>query len=77
MDAVEKDIDWNLYNRTEIEKAVKLNRAAKPAKTLRARDLWEKIANAAWASADPGTQYHTTINEWHTCPEDGAINASK
>ncbi|MBE8355677.1 hypothetical protein IQA68_18695, partial [Leptospira interrogans serovar Pomona] len=44
--------------------------------TLRARELWEKISYAAWASADPGTQYHTTINEWHTCPEDGSINAS-
>ena len=76
MDAVEKDYDWNLFNRTENEKAAKLGRAAKPSKTLRARDLWEKIANAAWSSADPGTQYHTTINEWHTCPEDGPINAS-
>jgi ribonucleoside-diphosphate reductase alpha chain len=76
MEAVEKDLDWNLYNRTELEKSKKQNREAKPSKTLRARELWDKIANAAWASADPGTQYHSTINEWHTCPEDGAINAS-
>jgi ribonucleoside-diphosphate reductase alpha chain len=76
MEAVEKDLNWNLYHRTELEKAKKLNREVKPSKTLRARDLWDKIANAAWASADPGTQYHTTINEWHTSPSDGAINAS-
>lgn len=76
MEAVEKDSDWNLYNRTELEKAKKSGLEPKPAKTLRARELWDKVAYSAWASADPGTQYHTTINEWHTCPEDGAINAS-
>jgi ribonucleoside-diphosphate reductase alpha chain len=48
----------------------------KVAKTIKARDLWEKIGYAAWASADPGMQYHTTINDWHTCPADGPINAS-
>ena len=42
----------------------------------KARDLWEKIADAAWASADPGLQFDTTINEWHTCPASGRINAS-
>jgi ribonucleoside-diphosphate reductase alpha chain len=41
-----------------------------------AKELWEKIAYAAWRCADPGTQYDTTINEWHTCPEGGRINAS-
>ena len=41
-------------------------------KTLKARDLWEQIGHAAWASADPGIQFHTTINDWHTCPEVGA-----
>jgi ribonucleoside-diphosphate reductase alpha chain len=46
------------------------------AKTLRARELWDRIGYAAWASADPGLQYDTTINEWHTCPESGRINAS-
>ena len=45
-------------------------------KTLKARDLWEQIAYAAWRCADPGVQYDDTINEWHTCPESGAINAS-
>lgn len=76
MEAVEKDLPFHLYNRTEKEKALKESREPKPTKTVRARDLWEKISNAAWSSADPGTQYHTTINEWHTCPEDGNINAS-
>ncbi|MEO5953063.1 MAG: vitamin B12-dependent ribonucleotide reductase, partial [Chloroflexia bacterium] len=41
-----------------------------------ARDLWARINRAAWASADPGVQYDTTINEWHTCPVDGRINGS-
>ncbi|WCL47944.1 vitamin B12-dependent ribonucleotide reductase [Leptospira sp. GIMC2001] len=76
MDAVDKDENWHLYNRTELEKSAKENRESKPTRTLRARDLWEKIAYSAWASADPGTQYHSTINEWHTCPEDGEIKAS-
>ena len=49
---------------------------ARPPKTLKARDLWEKIGYAAWASADPGIQYHTTINDWHTCPASGPIRAS-
>jgi ribonucleoside-diphosphate reductase alpha chain len=45
-------------------------------KKMPARELWEKISYAAWRCADPGTQYDTTINEWHTCPEGGRINAS-
>ena len=48
----------------------------KIAKTMKARELWEKIGYAAWASADPGLQYHTTINDWHTCPAIGADRAS-
>lgn len=76
MKAVKENGTWNLYWRVEKEKAVKENRAPKPLKTLEANELWDQIAYAAWASADPGTQYHDTINEWHTCPEDGAINAS-
>ena len=48
----------------------------KIAKTLPARELWDRIGHAAWASADPGLQFDTTINEWHTCPESGRINAS-
>ena len=53
-------------------------KAARPSrsKTLKARDLWDQIAYAAWACADPGLQFDTTINEWHTCPADGRINAS-
>jgi ribonucleoside-diphosphate reductase alpha chain len=66
LEAVNNDDDWNLTNR--IGGAV--------AKTVRARSLWERIAYAAWSSADPGLQYDTTINEWHTCPVDGRINAS-
>ncbi|MGH2395110.1 MAG: hypothetical protein ACRDGH_16740, partial [Candidatus Limnocylindria bacterium] len=46
------------------------------AKSMPARRLWDRIAHAAWASADPGVQYDTTINEWHTCPNSGRINAS-
>src|SRR5262249_11658468 len=48
----------------------------KIAKTVKARDLWEKIGHAAWASADPGLQFHTTINDWHTCAASGPIIAS-
>ncbi|MYC84607.1 MAG: adenosylcobalamin-dependent ribonucleoside-diphosphate reductase [Acidimicrobiia bacterium] len=64
--AVAEDGDWELINRVEGDVS----------KTVRARDLWEQIADAAWACADPGIQYHTTINEWHTCPADGEIRAS-
>jgi ribonucleoside-diphosphate reductase alpha chain len=64
--AVENDGEWSLTRRLD----------GKAAKTLRARDLWERIGYAAWASADPGIQYHTTINDWHTCPESGPIRAS-
>ena len=64
--AVEDDGDWNLVGRT----------TGKITKTLKARDLWEQIGYAAWASADPGIQYHTTINDWHTCPSAGPITAS-
>jgi len=64
--AVEADADWTLVRRLD----------GKPAKTLKARDLWEKIGYAAWASADPGIQFHTTINDWHTCPAGGPIRAS-
>ncbi|HEX6011171.1 MAG TPA: vitamin B12-dependent ribonucleotide reductase, partial [Geminicoccaceae bacterium] len=60
------DREWRLVRRTD----------GKVAKTLKARELWGKIASAAWASADPGVQYDTTINDWHTCPSSGRINAS-
>jgi len=75
-EAVEKDGDWNLYWRTERRKAREEGREPKPCKTLKARALWDEIGYAAWACADPGVQYDTTINDWHTCPEDGRINAS-
>jgi ribonucleoside-diphosphate reductase alpha chain len=65
--AVEADGDWDLTWRT---------RQGKVAKTLKARALWEKIGYAAWASADPGLQFHSTINDWHTCAASGAIRAS-
>jgi ribonucleoside-diphosphate reductase alpha chain len=76
MDAVQKDSPWHLYWRTEKEKALADGRAPKPRRTLRARDLWDQIAFAAWSCADPGLQFDSTINEWHTCPADGRINAS-
>lgn len=61
-----EDGEWELKARTN----------GKTMKTVRAKDLWDQIAYAAWRCADPGTQYDTTINEWHTCPEGGRINAS-
>jgi len=64
--AVENDGPWNLIRRTD----------GKIAKTLKARDLWEQIGHAAWASADPGLHYNTTMNDWHTCPAAGPIRAS-
>jgi len=75
-EAVEKDGDWNLTWRTERKKAIAEKRAPTPSKVLKARVLWDQIGYAAWACADPGVQYDTTINDWHTCPEDGRINAS-
>ncbi len=75
-EAVEKDGDWNLYWRTELRKAQRENRAPKPCKTLKAAKLWDEVGYAAWSCADPGVQYDTTINDWHTCPADGRINAS-
>jgi ribonucleoside-diphosphate reductase alpha chain len=76
MDAVIRDGPWHLYWRTEKETAQHKNRPPKPCKTLRAQELWDQITYAAWSCADPGVQYDTTINEWHTCPADGRINAS-
>tara|TARA_R110001599_G_scaffold69410_1_gene195216 strand:+ start:8719 stop:12324 length:3606 start_codon:yes stop_codon:yes gene_type:complete len=76
MQAVKDDGQWNLIWRVEKAKAKKEGREPEPMKVIEANDLWDQIAYAAWASADPGTQYHDTINEWHTCPEDGEIKAS-
>ncbi|MDA5094588.1 vitamin B12-dependent ribonucleotide reductase [Aliiroseovarius sp. KMU-50] len=64
--AVENDTDWELIRRTD----------GSVAKTISARDLWEQIGHAAWSCADPGIQYHDTVNAWHTCPEDGEIRGS-
>src|SRR6201993_2482891 len=64
--AVETDGDWKLMART----------SKKVTKTLKARDLWEKIGYAAWASADPGLHFNTTMNDWHTCKASGDIRAS-
>jgi ribonucleoside-diphosphate reductase alpha chain len=64
--SVETDGDWNLVGRT----------TKKVTKTLKARDLWEKIGHAAWASADPGLHFNTTMNDWHTCKASGDIRAS-
>ena len=55
---------------------LKARSTGKTMKTVKAKELWDKINYAAWRCADPGTQYDTTINEWHTCPEGGRINAS-
>jgi ribonucleoside-diphosphate reductase alpha chain len=64
--AVEEDAEWSLTRRTD----------GRVTKTLPARQLWDRIGEAAWASADPGLQFHTTINDWHTCPKSGPIRAS-
>jgi len=76
MDAVKSGRDWSLYWRTELEKSEAEGRDPTPCKSLDARALWDKVAQTAWACADPGVQFDTTINEWHTCPEAGRINGS-
>ncbi len=76
MKAVENDGLWNLYWRIELKKAKDEARDPVPCKKMKARELWDQIAYSAWACADPGMQYHDTINEWHTCPAGGEIKAS-
>jgi ribonucleoside-diphosphate reductase alpha chain len=66
MKAVAEDSDWQLKART----------SGATIKTLKARTLWDKISLAAWQCADPGIQFHSTINDWHTCLKDGEIRAS-
>ena len=66
IDALESDGDWELTARTD----------GSVMKTIKARELWNKVADAAWKCADPGVQYDTTINEWHTSPQGGRIRAS-
>lgn len=65
-EVLENDGDWELKARTD----------GRVMKKIPAREVWNQIAYAAWRCADPGTQYDTTINEWHTCPQGGRINAS-
>jgi ribonucleoside-diphosphate reductase alpha chain len=64
--ALDNNADWHMTARS----------TGKTMKTIPAKDLWDKISYSAWRCADPGTQYDTTINEWHTCPEGGKIQAS-
>ena len=66
MKAVEDDGDWKLLGRV----------SDKIEKTIKARKLWDDMSRSAWACADPGLQFHTTINDWHTCPAGGEIRAS-
>jgi ribonucleoside-diphosphate reductase alpha chain len=66
MRAVLDDGWWELVNRTD----------GKARERVKAREIWHRIATAAWLCADPGLQFHTTINDWHTCPKDGEIRAS-
>lgn len=64
--ALEEGRDWELKGRAD----------GKVMKSIPSKEIWDMIGDAAWACADPGVQYDTTINEWHTCPEGGRINAS-
>ncbi|MAB07771.1 MAG: ribonucleoside-diphosphate reductase, adenosylcobalamin-dependent [Rhodobacteraceae bacterium] len=66
LEAVREGKPWELIRRTD----------GTVAKTVDARELWEQIGHAAWACADPGIQFHDTVNAWHTCPEDGEIRGS-
>lgn len=66
MKSVDTDSDWNLNRRVD----------GKVHRTVKAKKLWQDIVHAAWQCADPGVQFDSTINEWHTCPKDGRINAS-
>jgi ribonucleoside-diphosphate reductase alpha chain len=66
MEAVLDDGWWELVNRTD----------GKTRERVKAREIWERIATAAWLCADPGLQFHTTVNDWHTCPQDGEIRSS-
>lgn len=66
LQAIKEDGNWDLINRKD----------GTVAKTIKARDLWAQVGHAAWACADPGIQFHDSVNAWHTCPEDGAIRGS-
>ena len=64
--AVRENADWALLRRVD----------GKVSKTVKARELWDQVGHAAWACADPGIQFHDTVNAWHTCPVDGPIRGS-
>jgi len=66
MEAVARNKDW----------ALTMRKGGKTIKTIKARSLWDRIAKSAWQCADPGLQFHTTVNDWHTCPADGPIRGS-
>ncbi|MHB8351835.1 MAG: vitamin B12-dependent ribonucleotide reductase [Thermoplasmata archaeon] len=66
MDAVVRDGEWKTINRTDHSTA----------QTMRARELWRRLAQAAWRCGDPGVQFDDVTNDWHTCPMSGRINAS-
>jgi ribonucleoside-diphosphate reductase alpha chain len=66
LEAVDREEDWDLIRRTDGEVA----------RSIPARDLWNQICDATWHCADPGVQFDTSINDWHTCPKSGDINAS-
>src|SRR5579871_846870 len=66
LEAVAANSEWELHRRKD----------GRVHKRLKARQLWDKISYAAWACADPGIQFHSTINAWHTCPKGGEIRAS-
>jgi ribonucleoside-diphosphate reductase alpha chain len=66
MEALKHDGSWNLLWRTD----------GTACRTIKAKYLWDKVANAAWQCADPGVQYDGTVNDWHTCPQSGRINGS-
>ncbi|MEX2219666.1 MAG: LAGLIDADG family homing endonuclease [Phycisphaerales bacterium] len=65
-DSLDKGLDWKTHWRT----------TGKPARTFKSAELWDDIGYAAWRCADPGVQFDSTINAWHTCPSGGRINAS-
>jgi len=65
-EAVDREEDWDLIRRTD----------GKVQRSIPAQGLWDQICDAAWHCADPGVQFDTSINDWHTCPQSGRINAS-
>ncbi len=64
--AVQEDRDWDLIGRKD----------GSVHRTIQAKGLWDKVCHAAWSCADPGIQYHDTVNDWHTCPNSGEIRGS-